>query len=84
LICAVSYPAEVEDVHAFYSESERFTRFLNATNKAAFAAFFEALSRGARFETALAKGYGSRFPSLDALEREFKTYATNESGAPEP
>ena len=84
LSCAVSYPAEVEDVHAFYSESERLTRFLSAANKTAFATFFEALSKGARFETALGKSFGTRFPSLDALEREFKTYATNESGAPEP
>jgi hypothetical protein len=80
---AVSYPADVEDVHAFYSESERLTRFLSGANKPAFATFFDALSKGARFETALGKSYGSRFPSLDALEREFKTYATNDSGVPE-
>ncbi len=84
LTSAVAYPVEVERVHAFYSESERLTRFLSAANKPGFATLFEALSKGARFEKALAKGFGSRFPSLDALEREFKTYATNESGASEP
>lgn len=80
LTCAVSYPAEVEQVQAFYAESERLTRFLSAANKPGFASMFDALSKGARLETALAKGFGLRFPSLDALEREFKTYATNESG----
>lgn len=84
LTTAVSYPAEVEQVQAFYSESQRLTRFLSAAGKPGFATLFEALSKGARFETALAKGFGSRFPSLDALEREFKTYATNESGVSEP
>lgn len=84
LTSAVVYPVEVEQVQAFYSESERLTRFLSAANKPGFATLFEALSKGARFETALAKGFGTRFPSLDALEREFKTYATNESGASEP
>ncbi len=84
LTSAVSYPAEVEQVLAFYSESERLTRFLSAASKPGFAIFFEALSQGARFDTALGKGFGTRFPSLDALEREFKTYATNESGVSEP
>ena len=84
LTSAVSYPAEVEQVHAFYAESERLTRFLSAASKPGFGTLFEALSQGARFETALGRGFGSRFPSLDALEREFKTYATNESGVSEP
>ncbi|MGB8169270.1 MAG: hypothetical protein WCF18_17360 [Chthoniobacteraceae bacterium] len=84
LTSAVAYPAEVEQVHAFYSESERLTRFLSAANKPGFATMFDALSKGSRFDTALSKGFGARFPSLDALEREFKTYATNESGASEP
>ena len=81
---AVTYPTETEQVLAFYTESERLTRFLSGVNKPGFGTFFEALSKGARFDTALNKGFGSRFPSLDALEREFKTYATNDSGAPEP
>ncbi len=84
LTSAVSYPVEVEQVQAFYSESERLTRFLSAASKPGFGTFFEALSQGARFETALSRGFGSRFPSLDALEREFKTYATNESGQSDP
>ncbi len=84
LTTAVGYPAEAEKVHVFYAESERLARFLSGANKAGFGVFFEALSKGSRFDTALGKGFGSRFPGLDALEREFKTYATNESGVPDP
>ncbi len=84
LTAAVSYPAEVEKVHAFYTESEKLARYLSGADKAGFGRFFEALAKGARFETALRNGFGSRFPSLDALEREFKTYATNESGVSDP
>jgi hypothetical protein len=80
LTSAQAYPQEVLQVGAFYSESERLTRFLSAADKAGFGVFFDAQSKGARFQTALAKGFGGRFPSLEALEREFKGYATNESG----
>ena len=37
----------------------------------------EALAKGNRFETALGKAYGNRFMNLDALEREFKPFATS-------
>ncbi|MDB6150197.1 MAG: hypothetical protein JWQ44_1645 [Chthoniobacter sp.] len=82
LTAALSYPQDVLRVEAFYSESERLTRFLSAANKSGFGVFFEALAKGARFETALSRGFAGRFPSLEALEREFRKYATNESGAP--
>lgn len=82
LTTAMAYPRDPQQVGAFYSESERLVRFLSAADKAGFGAMFEALAQGARFETALAKGFSRRFPSLDALEREFKGYATNESGLP--
>jgi len=77
LTSAVAYPAEEEKVAAFYAESEKLARFLSGVDKAGFGTLFEALAKGARFETALAKGFGSRFPSVEALEREFKTYATS-------
>jgi hypothetical protein len=80
LTTAVTYPVEVEQVHAFYAESERLTRFLSAADKPGFGVLFEALAKGARFETALARGFAGRFQGLDALEREFKSYATNDSG----
>ena len=81
LTAAVTYPAEVEKVHVFYIESERLTRFLTSADKAGFSTFFDALAKGARLETALNRGFGARFPSLDALEREFKTTFSDEGGA---
>jgi hypothetical protein len=84
LTSAMAYPQDPLRVGAFYAESERLVRFLSAANKVGFGALFEALAKGARFETALAKGYGGRFPSLDALEREFKGYAIHESGTSLP
>jgi len=80
LTSAVTYPAEVEKVAAFYAESEKLARFLSGVDKAGFGTFFEALAKGARIESALSRGFGSRFPSLDALEREFKAYALNGGG----
>jgi hypothetical protein len=82
LTSALVYPQDVLRVEAFYAESERLTRFLSAASKPGFGVFFEAMSKGARIETALARGFAGRFPSLEALEREFRNYATNESGAP--
>jgi hypothetical protein len=80
LTSAMSYPQDTAQVGIFYNESERLVRFLTATDKRAFGVFFDALSKGNRFDTALSKGFGSRFSNLDALEREFKTYATTDAG----
>lgn len=81
LTSAMAYPQDPLRVGAFYAESQRLVRFLSAADKAGFGVFFEALAKGARFETALAKGFAGRFAGMDALERDFKNYATNESGA---
>jgi hypothetical protein len=75
------YPADVAQVGIFYSESERLVRFLSAADKRGFGAFFEALSKGSRFETALNKGFAARFINLEALEREFKSDAIHDNGA---
>jgi hypothetical protein len=75
LTSAMAYPQDPLRVGAFYAESQRLVRFLSGADKAGFGAMFEALAKGARFETALAKGFGGRFAGIDALEREFKTYA---------
>jgi len=82
----LAYPSDEKTVMMFYIESEKLVRFLSAVNKQQFLAFFEAMSKGARFESALWKAYGSRFPSLEALEREFKEYAAKdfESNLPPP
>ncbi len=83
LTALLAYPQDVAQVHVFYSESERLVRFLTAADKRGFGALLEALAKGNRFDTALAKGFGSRFMNLDALEREFKAYAIHENGAPQ-
>lgn len=80
LTSAVSYPNQGHLVTVFYDESQRLVRFLSSANRTGFATFMDAMSKGNRFDTALTKGFGSRFPSLDALEREFKEYATKEHG----
>ncbi len=72
----LSYPTDVKQVETFYNESEKLVRFLAATNKQQFLAFFDAMSKGNKFESALWKMFGSRFASLDSLEREFREYAT--------
>jgi len=69
-------------VTPFYAESQRLARFLIGINAHQFQAFLEDLSKGARFETALQRTYAGRFMSLDALDREFKNYATKDYAAP--
>ncbi|MES2569425.1 MAG: hypothetical protein V4710_05145, partial [Verrucomicrobiota bacterium] len=80
LSVAVTYPRELDAVAAFYGESERLVRCLSAADKRGFNLFFEALSKGNRFESALAKGFAGRFSTLDQLERQFKEYATKDYG----
>jgi hypothetical protein len=78
LTAMLDYPTDAEQVATYYDESERLVRFLVATDKAGFARLLEALAQGNRLESALAKGYGARFPSLEVLEREFKSYASKD------
>jgi hypothetical protein len=80
----MSYPQDTAQVGVFYNESERLVRFLSAADKQGFNAFFEAISKGNRIETALNKGFGSRFMNLDALDHEFKIYATQDHGTSTP
>jgi hypothetical protein len=75
LTSALSYPSDAEGVIAFYNESERLVRFLTAQDKHRFAEFLENMARGARFESALDKSYGTKFFNVDALEKQFKPYA---------
>jgi hypothetical protein len=81
LTTLAAYPQDVLRVHAFYAESERLARFLSSVDKRKFGTFFDALSKGNRLDSALNKGYGSRFSSLDALEKEFKAYASKDHDA---
>jgi hypothetical protein len=80
LTSALVYPANVSEVEVFYDESERLVRFLTGVNKQGFNLFFDALSKGNQLESALNKGFGRRFINLEALESEFKNYATKEHG----
>jgi len=84
LTSMVSYPQEVTQVGVFYSESERLVRFLTSTDKRGFGIFLEAMSKGNRVETALSKGFGTRFINLDSLDQAFKTYATQKNGSSNP
>jgi len=59
-------------------------RFLSAADQRGFGTMFAALAKGARFETALAKGFGGRFMNLEALDREFRSYAIHANAAPIP
>ena len=36
------------------------------------------MSKGARFDSALAKTFASRLPNVDALEKEFRPYAISQ------
>jgi hypothetical protein len=78
LTSAVGYPQTDAEVIAFYSESERLVRFLSAADKHRFAEFLESMSKGARFESALDKSFGTRFFNTEALEKDFKPYATKD------
>lgn len=78
LTAMAAYPADDTLVATFYNESEKLVRFLCATDKQAFLAFLDAMSKGARFDSALAKTFASRFPDVDALEKEFRPYAISQ------
>lgn len=78
LTAMAAYPADDTQVAAFYNESEKLVRFLCATDKPSFLAFLDAMSKGARFDSALAKTFASRFPNVDALEKEFRPYAISQ------
>jgi len=84
LTSMVSYPTDAVQVPIFYNESERLVRFLCRTDKRGFFAFLEASAKGNRLETALNKGFAARFINLEALEREFKNYATQTNGLATP
>jgi hypothetical protein len=80
----LSYPQDTVQVAVFYSESERLVRFLSSADKGGFNAFLEAMAKGNRIETALNKGFGSRFINLEVLERDFKSYAIQSNGLHAP
>ena len=78
----LTYPSGENQVTVFYTESQRLVRFLMGVNSHQFLVFMDEISKGARFETALQRAFSGRFMSLDALDREFKTYATKDYAGP--
>ncbi len=71
-----AYPSDVRQVAAFYVESEKLVRFLNMVDKAKFQEVLQGLASGRMLDSALYSAFGSRLPSLHALEEEFRPYAT--------
>lgn len=80
LFKAVEYPSGVNEIRTFYIQSERLVRFLSRESKSRFLELMNQLARGARIESALHRAYGGRFPTLNALDREFHEYATADYG----
>ena len=72
---ALNYPVDVNEVRAFYTESEKLVRFLNAADKAKFLQLLDRLAKGSLFENALHSAYGAQFPSPHQLEETFRPYA---------
>lgn len=72
---AVAYPTEVNEVLAFYTESEKLVRFLNAADKTKFLTLLDSLARGSLFENALHTAYGTLYPTPAQLEAGFRPYA---------
>ena len=69
-----AYPAD-EEIKTFYRESRALTAFLSGEgNKARFLKMFTAMAQGAPFSLAWNDAYGSHWPSLGAMELEFKKY----------
>ena len=71
----LTYPADVNEVRAFYTESEKLVRFLNAADKAKFLQVLDRLAKGSLFDSALHAAYGSQFMSTRQLEEAFRPYA---------
>ncbi len=67
-------------VETFYDESERLVRFLASTDKESFLTFLDAVARHQPIDSALVQSYNEKFPTLTALEEQFRQYATTEFG----
>jgi hypothetical protein len=75
-LTTMSYPPAAE-VETFYDQSERLVRFLIAADRQMFLALLQAAATGDAFEAALSRS--TAFPSLAALEEQFRTYATKDA-----
>jgi hypothetical protein len=75
LTAMATYPDDVTQVSIFYQESEKLVAFLRAQDPEGFVTFLDALSHGSLLDTALSKGFGTRFASVDDLDHQFADYA---------
>lgn len=72
---ALTYPSDVKEVLAYYTESEKLVRFLNGADKTKFQVLLDRLAHGSLFENALHNAYGTLYPTPHLLEQTFKPYA---------
>ena len=72
LTAITTYPASEREVVAYYVESRKLVTFLQQRGKEPFRAFFEAMSKGSFFESAVDGAYGGRFVSRRELEEQFR------------
>jgi hypothetical protein len=77
-LVAMTHPPS-EGVATFYDESERFVRFLAATNKARFLDLLDALARHQPFDSAFLRIYAGEFANAAVLEEKFRAYAAGTS-----
>ncbi len=78
LAAMATYPDDVVQVSIFYQESEKLVAFLRAQDEEGFVTFMQALSHGSLLDTALEKGFGSRFSGVDDLDRQFASFAESQ------
>jgi hypothetical protein len=78
-LVALTHPPS-DRVAIFYDESERFVRFLAATDKQCFLTLLDALARHQPFEPTFLRVYAGKFASLAMLEEKFREYAVKDFG----
>lgn len=71
----VEYPEPEKDVVLFYAESEKAVNFLRRQGIEKLSPFIDALAKGGTLENALWNTYGSQLSSMEAFDREFKSFA---------
>ncbi len=78
LLAMRRYPADAHRVSDFYNHSHRLVRFLAGIDKEAFRRMLGLMADGRSDEAALREAFGTRFPSLTALEKEFAPMVNKE------
>jgi hypothetical protein len=79
-IATRAYPPH-DRIEAFYAQGDRLVRFLHKAGKPQLLDLLKACATGTPFPAALARAFPSRFPTVDALEKEFRPYASRDFGS---